>query len=173
MESKWFYYISHQIYLSFFPSKWLHSTKMWRTARIHRQCSHWGGGSFFKMYECVRWVWPSCTACRRTANIPGLAWQNESCSQPRHSNHLAKWKEYILADTIFKISIRHNNLGMRQLALASLMTNVFVHRVSRQIVALCSPNMSPTEHLRDITDRNNPHLHPPANQQELNEYSKS
>ena len=79
----------------------------------------------------------------------------------------------ILADTIFKISIRHNNLGMRQLALASLMTNVFVHRVSRQIVALCSPNMPPTEHLRDITDRSDPHLQPPANQQELNEYSKS
>ena len=39
-------------------AKWLHSTKMWRTVRIHWQCSHWGGGSFFKMYEWVKCVWP-------------------------------------------------------------------------------------------------------------------
>ena len=31
---------------------------MWWTVRIHWQCSHWGGGSFFKIYEWVRWVWP-------------------------------------------------------------------------------------------------------------------
>ena len=23
---------------------------------------------------------PSCTACRNTTNLPGLAWQNEACS---------------------------------------------------------------------------------------------
>ena len=67
-------------------TKWLHSTKMWRTVRIHWQCSHWGGGYFLKIYKWVRCVWlmrhdtkhllPSCTACRRTANLPGLAWQN-------------------------------------------------------------------------------------------------
>ena len=53
-------------------TKWLHSTNMWRTVRIHWQCSHWGGGSFLKIYEWVRCVWPmwldtrqhhpSCTA---------------------------------------------------------------------------------------------------------------
>ena len=48
------------------------------------------------------------------ANLPGLAWQNEACSQPHHSNHLAKWNN-ILADTMFKISIGHTNIGMRQL----------------------------------------------------------
>ena len=98
----WFHHISHQIYLCFSP-KWFHSTKMWRTVRIHCHCSHWGAGSFFMMYECIRWVncagmsrqfHPSCIACRRTANLPGLAWQNEACSQPHHFNHLAKWKKY-------------------------------------------------------------------------------
>ena len=76
-------------------AKWLHSTKMWRTVRIHWECSHRGGGSFFKIYEWVRCIWhkqlhPSCTTCRRTANLPGLAWQNEACLQWHHSNHLTK-----------------------------------------------------------------------------------
>ena len=30
-------------------AKWLHSTKMWRTVRLHWQCSHTGGGSFFRI----------------------------------------------------------------------------------------------------------------------------
>ena len=30
-------------------AKWLHSTKMWRTVRLHWQCSHRGGGSIFRM----------------------------------------------------------------------------------------------------------------------------
>ena len=38
---------------------------------------------------------PSCTACRRTANLPGLASHNEACLRPHRSNHLAKWKIYI------------------------------------------------------------------------------
>ena len=57
-----------------------------------------------------RWVWPmrarykslvtrqfhpSCAACRRTANLSRPAWENEACSRPHHSNHLAKWNEYI------------------------------------------------------------------------------
>ena len=39
-------------------AKWLHSTRMWRTVRLHWQCSQTGGGSFFRMYECVKCVWP-------------------------------------------------------------------------------------------------------------------
>ena len=38
-------------------AKWLHFTKMWWSVRIHRQYSHRGGGSFLKIYECVRCVW--------------------------------------------------------------------------------------------------------------------
>ena len=81
-------------------AKLLHSTKMWRSVRIHWQCSHWGEGSFFRMYEWAnvydrrghdtRQLHPSCTACRRTANLPGLAWQNEACLQPHQSNHLVQ-----------------------------------------------------------------------------------
>ena len=35
----------------------------------------------------TRQLHPSCTACRKTANLPGRAWQNEACSRPHHSNH--------------------------------------------------------------------------------------
>ena len=42
----------------------------------------------------TRQLHPSCTACR-TATLPGLAWQNEACSWPHRSNHLAKWRRYI------------------------------------------------------------------------------
>ena len=48
------------------------------------------------------WCWhdtshsnPFCTVWNRTANLPGPAGQNKACSRPHHSNHLAKWKEYI------------------------------------------------------------------------------
>ena len=80
-------------------AKWLHSTKMWRTVRIHWQCSHWGGGSLFEVYEWVKCMCPmrarytqfhpSCTAWKTNANLPRPAWQNDS--QP-YSFHLAKWK---------------------------------------------------------------------------------
>ena len=123
--NKWFHHISPTIlYLSFFSAKLLHFTKnvancqntldsahtevedptRMNTSDVYDRCGH-----------DTRQLHPSCTACRRTANLPGLAWQNEACSQPHHSNHLAKWKRNILADTKFIISIGQTDLGMRQL----------------------------------------------------------
>ena len=38
-------------------AKWLHSTKIWRTVRIHWQCSHWGGRSLFAIYQWIECVY--------------------------------------------------------------------------------------------------------------------
>ena len=52
-------HLFYRIYSSFLEqNKLLHSTKMWRTVIIDWQCSHWGEGSFLKMYEWVKCVWP-------------------------------------------------------------------------------------------------------------------
>ena len=45
--------------------------------------------------------------------VPGPAGQNEAYSQPLHSYHQPTVKN-ILADTMFKISIRYTNLATRQ-----------------------------------------------------------
>ena len=37
-------------------------------------------------------------------------WQNEACSRPHHSNHLAIWNN-ILVETMYKIIIGYTNLG--------------------------------------------------------------
>ena len=50
-------------------AKWLHSTKMWRTVRIHWHRSHRGGGSFLKIYEWVKCVWPM-RARHNTTHMP-------------------------------------------------------------------------------------------------------
>ena len=60
------------------------SSKCMNGSNVYDRCGH-----------DTRLLHPSCTACRRTANLPGLAWQNEACSRPHHSSHLAKWKRYI------------------------------------------------------------------------------
>ena len=55
IQCKWFDHISCTKYI--FPffvlywAKWLHSTKMWQTIRIHWECSHWGGGSFIYIWN--------------------------------------------------------------------------------------------------------------------------
>ena len=54
MEFKWF----HHTFTKYISARWLQSTKMWRTVRVHWQCSHWGGGSFFRIYEWVKYAWP-------------------------------------------------------------------------------------------------------------------
>ena len=59
----------------------------------------------------TRQLHPSCTACRRTATLPGLALQNEACSWP---HRLPSGKD-ILADYIFKISVGYPNLVTRQI----------------------------------------------------------
>ena len=60
------------------------------------------------MNECVR-----CTACRKSANLPGPAWQNEACSRPHHSNNFGMWK-LILANFMFKIITAYTNLTKRK-----------------------------------------------------------
>ena len=47
--------------------------------------------------------------------LPGPACLNGTCSRPHHSNHIAKWKVYILVGAVFTIIIWHTNLGTRQL----------------------------------------------------------
>ena len=62
-------------------------TQRWR---IFLQVSRYLNGSY--AYD-TKQLHPSCTACRRTANLPGLAWQNEAWSRPHHSSHLARERE--------------------------------------------------------------------------------
>ena len=33
---------------------------------------------------------PSCSACRRTADIPGMAWRREACLPPHYFSHITK-----------------------------------------------------------------------------------
>ena len=116
-------HLFYQIYLSFFSAKWLHSTKIWWTVRKHWQCSHRGGRSFFGMYEWVRYdrcrhdirqLHPSSTACSRTANLPGPAWQNEACLQ-RNIPIIVPRGKNILVNIVFKISIGYTNHDTRQI----------------------------------------------------------
>ena len=53
-----FHHISLSNISALSSAKWLHYTKMWRTVRIHWQCSHWGGKSLLNMCEWIRWVRP-------------------------------------------------------------------------------------------------------------------
>ena len=69
---------------------------MWRTEVEDPSLGCMNGSNVYDWCRHdTRQLHPSCTTCRRTANLPGLAWQNEACLQPHHSNHLAKWKRYI------------------------------------------------------------------------------
>ena len=36
-------HLFYQVYPFSSGVRWMHSTKMWRTVRLHWQCSHWGG----------------------------------------------------------------------------------------------------------------------------------
>ena len=101
-------------------AKWLHSTKMWRTVRIHWQRSHRGGGSFLKMYECVKCVWPMRARHKTAPPAGGLPisqdWLDRmklvhDCTVPII---LPSVKD-ILVDTMFKIIIGYTNLGTRQI----------------------------------------------------------
>ena len=66
------------------------------TSEVGDLSLRWMNGSnvYDRCGHDTRQFYPSCTACRRSAILPGPAWQNETCSQPHHSNHLANfWHE--------------------------------------------------------------------------------
>ena len=104
-------------------ARWLQSTKMWHTVRIHWRCSHRGGGSFLKMYEWVKCVWPM-RAQQYNFILPappvGLPISQDWLDTMKlvHDRTipiiLPSGKE-IWVDTMFKIIIWYTNLGTRQL----------------------------------------------------------
>ena len=53
----------------------------------------------------TRLLRPSCTHCRRTANLP----------ISHHSNHIAKWKKKILVNMVFKINVGYTDLATRKI----------------------------------------------------------
>ena len=101
MESKWFHHISHTKCIFPFCTP-LKCGKLSEYTDAHFEvvdpCSRCMNG--WDVYDrCgndTRQFHPSCTACRRTASLPGLAWQNEACSRPHHSNRLAKTNAAVL-----------------------------------------------------------------------------
>ena len=58
--SKWFHHISSTKYIFPFSSKMI---------ALHWQFSHRGGGSFLKIYECVKYVWPMRTRHKTTSSF--------------------------------------------------------------------------------------------------------
>ena len=64
-------------------------TLMWRV--LFKRCMN-ASDAYDRCGHDTRQFHSSFTACKRTANLPGLACQNEACLQPHHSNHLTKWK---------------------------------------------------------------------------------
>ena len=77
-------HLLYEIYISFLKQKWLISTKMWRTVSIyidsdHTEVEDLSSICMNESHVCdrcghdTRQLHPSCTACTRTANLPGLA----------------------------------------------------------------------------------------------------
>ena len=103
--------------------KLLHSTKMWRTVRIHWQCSHRGGGS-----EDI-WMGQMCmTNSGMTQDnfilpsppVGGLPLSQDWLDRMKLvCNHtiptILPSGKNILVDTMFKIILGYTNLGMRQI----------------------------------------------------------
>ena len=85
--------ISPTKYIFPFSAKLLHTTNMWRTVRIHWQCSHWGGRFFFKMCESVRSVWSMQARHKTTPSFLHRLW--EDCQSPRTG--LTEWSLFATA----------------------------------------------------------------------------
>ena len=95
---------------------------MWRAVWIHWQCSNWGGGSFLKIYEWVKCIWPMWAqqlhpSCTTVGGLPILQdWLNKmKLVHDRTIPIILPSGKNILADTMFKIIIWYTNLGTRQI----------------------------------------------------------
>ena len=95
-------HLSYQIYLSFLEQNDCTPPKCGElseyTDSTHTEVEN-ASGVYDRCVHDTRQLHPSCTACRRTANLPGLATQNESCSQPHHFNG-AYMLQYLLVQII-------------------------------------------------------------------------
>ena len=106
-------------------AKWLHSTKMCRTIKIHWQCSHWRGGSLHKIYEWVRCVWPIRQRHKFTLSSMHCLYEDWPVSQNRLDRiKFARSRtipisvpngKNILGDMVFQISVGYTSIDTRQI----------------------------------------------------------
>ena len=106
-------------------AKWLHSTKRWWTVRIHWQSSHWGGGSFLKIYEWGQMCMTDAGTTQNNFTLPappvgGLPISQDWLDRMKLVRNrtvpiILPSGKNILAATTFKISVGYTNLGMRQI----------------------------------------------------------